>query len=225
MELPITAADGTERLISWNSTALFDRDGRVIGLSSIGKDITEIKKKQEDLRVLSTMDSVTGLKNRRCFDIHLDREWRRALRNSTPLAVIMLDIDHFKPYNDTYGHIKGDECLRLVARALCCAARRAGDIVARFGGEEFAVVLPLTNGSEAAEIAGRMRQSVEELDILHESSKVRSSVTISAGVASMVPTFEVSHAALLEQADRALYAAKKKGRNCVMGNGHYPHKE
>jgi len=170
-----------------------------------------------ELRRLSAQDSLTGISNRRHFDQTLAQEWRRALRARRPLALILFDIDYFKQYNDVYGHQAGDECLRTVAGNLARHARRPGDWVARFGGEEFGVVLSETDGLGAVHLAEQMRAAIEALAIPHAGSAVGRAVTISAGVASMVPDLASGDLGeLVQWADAALYEAKRQGRNRVV---------
>ncbi|HXF83114.1 MAG TPA: diguanylate cyclase [bacterium] len=171
------------------------------------------------LAELSTTDALTGVANRRQFDAVLDREWRQAVRYRLPLSLIMVDIDHFKEYNDTYGHQQGDECLRRVAEALEHCVNRAGDFVARYGGEEFAVILSHTTLPAAITVAQKLRASVEALRIPHRASTTAAHVTISVGVATSVPERESGPSDLLAAADRALYAAKSAGRNRVVAAG------
>jgi len=158
-------------------------------------------------------DALTGAPGRRYFDLLLQREWARAARYGEPLSVIMLDVDHFKGYNDTYGHPAGDECLRRVAESLLGGAQRAADVVARIGGEEFAAVLPRTPPAEALAVAERLRQGVEALDIRHEASRVAPHVTVSLGVTGGVPQRDGNAREFLRFADAALYRAKQGGRN------------
>jgi diguanylate cyclase (GGDEF)-like protein len=167
------------------------------------------------LQHISFLDGLTEIANRRRFDEFIDLEWRRAVRSSTPMSLIMIDIDFFKAYNDTYGHQSGDDCLKRVANALNTALNRPGDLAARYGGEEFSVVLAGTHPAGAAAVAEALRSRVEGLDIPHAGSRVSDRVTISLGVASMVPVRESSPADLISKADRALYAAKRAGRNRV----------
>jgi diguanylate cyclase (GGDEF)-like protein len=171
------------------------------------------------LEELSTTDGLTGVANRRSFDIALDREWRQATRYGLPLSVIMIDIDHFKGYNDRYGHQVGDDCLRTVALALARNVTRAGDLVARYGGEEFAVILAHMTQEQAMAVAERLRGAVEALQIPHQASPVAHHLTISLGVAAAMPSRETDPSALLADADRALYAAKEGGRNRVAAAG------
>ena len=169
----------------------------------------------EETQKRSLTDSLTGLANRRQFDAVLEREWSHALRDKKPLALIMLDIDSFKKYNDTYGHAMGDECLRQIARVLARAGRRSYDLAARYGGEEFALILPDTNLTHAKRHAEELRQQVEGLQIPHQSSESTHCVTVSLGVAVMIPSVDDDPRDLVLRADQALYDAKHKGKNCV----------
>ncbi|MFC6669371.1 diguanylate cyclase [Marinobacterium aestuariivivens] len=170
----------------------------------------------EKLYELSSIDGLTEIPNRRYFDELLADEWSRALRTETVLSLIICDIDYFKDFNDHYGHLLGDECLKAVAHELDMHARRAGDSVARFGGEEFAVLLPGTSLEDAMRLADQMREAVKALGISHRASKVSDLVTISMGVASLVPSMESNPRQLLKEADEALYLAKDQGRDRVV---------
>ncbi|HEX9671003.1 MAG TPA: diguanylate cyclase, partial [Thermoanaerobaculia bacterium] len=167
------------------------------------------------LQLLSALDGLTGIANRRRFEEVLDLEWRRASRAGLPLAIAMVDIDHFKRYNDAQGHQRGDDCLVRVAHALAGSLHRAGDFVARYGGEEFVVVLPGSDEEQAVAYAETLRRGIEALAIPHADSAPAGVVTVSAGVAAAVPEPGAPPAALVEAADRALYAAKRGGRNRV----------
>lgn len=169
------------------------------------------------LHQLSTTDALTAIANRRWFEQQLDHEWRRALRQQHPLALIMLDVDHFKDYNDCYGHQQGDQCLQNIAQAMASQCRRPGDVCARYGGEEFVVLLPVTDAAEAALVAENIRQAVADLALPHERSEHRI-CTVSAGVAAMLPSAQTHSDELLRHADRRLYRAKDQGRNCVIGD-------
>jgi two-component system chemotaxis family response regulator WspR len=181
------------------------------------RDLRDLKKelevKNRELERLSTTDSLMGIANRRSFEDFIDKEWRRATREEKHLSIILIDIDHFKAYNDNYGHQGGDECLRKVASRLSECLKRGGDKIARYGGEELVVVLPNTSGEGALTIAEELRAGVESLDLKHEYSNVADHVTISLGVASMLPTQGVPLSELVTMADEALYAAKDLGRN------------
>jgi diguanylate cyclase (GGDEF)-like protein len=169
----------------------------------------------ETLHRISTTDPLTGVANRRNFDEALVLEWRRAARSATPLSLIMLDIDAFKAYNDVYGHQAGDDCLRRVAESLQSHLHRAGDIVTRYGGEEFAVLVAGVERDRACDLAELLRASVEAMRIEHRASRNSDVVTISVGIATMIPDRDRDPNALLKAADEALYAAKAGGRNRV----------
>lgn len=175
----------------------------------------ELEEANRRLELLSTVDSLTDAANRRQFDHILDAEWRRCARTGLPLALLMLDIDHFKAFNDGYGHLTGDVCLKKVAGVVRRLVQRAGELVARYGGEEFAVLLPGNDAPHARELAESIRLEVELLAITHAYSKVAPVVTISAGVAAMIPIYGNTPGELVAAADRALYHAKQTGRNRV----------
>lgn len=167
----------------------------------------------ERLHRLSREDSLTGLANRRFFDEAFDREWRRCKRSQQPLTVMLVDVDRFKAYNDRYGHLQGDSCLQKLAAELHRYSRRAGDLVARFGGEEFALLYPETDELEAQQLASRLCRSVRSLAIPHADSPEMNEVTVSVGVATMIPNQRHSAGDLLEAADQALYLVKQGGRD------------
>lgn len=170
----------------------------------------------QELTRLSSIDGLTGVANRRQFDEVLSREWRRAARARRPMSMLMVDVDAFKQYNDLYGHQAGDDCLRVVAGALRDQLKRPSDFVARFGGEEFAVLLPETTEDGALLVAEGVCESVRALGVMHEGSSVAPMVTVSVGVATREPGGEErGYLELVAQADRALYAAKATGRNRV----------
>lgn len=171
-----------------------------------------LKRQADQLRRFALRDGLTGLFNRRYFDERLTTEWRRARRNGTPLSLVMIDVDCFKAYNDGYGHLAGDDCLRTVSEAISGAARRGGDVAARYGGEEFACILPETPASGAATLAERIVQKVRGLGLPHAGSPF-GLVTISAGVASKTPRSGGSEGQLLKLADEQLYRAKAGGRS------------
>ncbi len=184
------------------------------------RDMTERIGLEKKLSTLAFSDSLTGLLNRRAFDEALTREWKRAVRYGGQISLLMLDIDHFKRFNDRYGHQAGDDCLRTVAEAVSRAVR-ATDRVARYGGEEITVILPSTFSAGAIEAAGKVRSAVEALRLSHEGNPEGNGwVTVSVGVATtLVPrgeTVEGMPKALLEAADSAMYKAKNEGRNRVV---------
>ncbi|MFN2308888.1 MAG: diguanylate cyclase domain-containing protein [Gammaproteobacteria bacterium] len=168
-----------------------------------------------ELQRLSSLDGLTGIANRRQFDKALEQEWQRALRNCTELALIMVDIDYFKPFNDTYGHQAGDDCLKSVALALARVVHRPSDTVARYGGEEFGLILPETDLAGARRVAEKLCAAVIQLNIPHAASKVTDRVSLSIGVASRHARGSDSPDRLLAAADEALYRAKHTGRNRV----------
>ena len=180
--------------------------------SMVEERTRELEEANFKLELLSNTDGLTGIANRRSFDLVLEQEWYRAQRSGIPLSVIMLDVDHFKPFNDHYGHLAGDDCLRALARALLKEVRRSGELVARYGGEEFVVLMPDTGLDAALEIAHRIQESVRSLALPHELSEP-GIVTFSLGVASLVPSEQYVPDNLIRQADRALYRAKELGRN------------
>ncbi len=175
------------------------------------------------LQRMTIEDGLTGLANRRYFDTSLAKEWRRATRAGDPLSLLLIDVDHFKRYNDRHGHVDGDACLRAVAQALSRSCGRAADLAARYGGEEFAVLLPGTDEAAARQFAERLCQHVRELALPHGDSPVATHVTVSVGIATSWPqvlgrggmkeALDAAYAALVRAADEALYAAKAAGRN------------
>ncbi|MCG8910165.1 MULTISPECIES: PleD family two-component system response regulator [Pseudomonas] len=167
------------------------------------------------LQRLMNSDGLTGLSNRRHFDEYLEMEWRRCLREQTQLSILLVDVDHFKAYNDTFGHVQGDEALRQVAGALRASASRPSDLPARYGGEEFVMVLPNTSPGGARLLAEKLRRSVQELNIRHELPSPGSPLTVSVGVATLIPQAGQTCRQLIELADQALYNAKHGGRNQV----------
>jgi diguanylate cyclase (GGDEF)-like protein len=175
----------------------------------------ELKRYRDFLEDLSLVDGLTGIGNRRRFDEFLIREWRRSRRARTPLALVMLDVDYFKAFNDKYGHAAGDECLREVAATIAMVVRRPGDLCARYGGEEFAAILPHTDLAGARTLGERIRAAVTGLEIPHARSAVAPVVTVSIGVAAGDIAGNEEPEALLRAADRRLYEAKIAGRNRV----------
>ncbi len=175
--------------------------------------------KIQEARQLAGVDGLTQIANRRRFDEHLKDQWQRMAEQQLPLALILADIDYFKQYNDTYGHLLGDTCLKHVAQALQGTVSHRADLVARYGGEEFAVILPATDLAGAIAIATRMQAQVEYLQLPHASSSVSHYVTLSMGIATVTPSLNQSPQTLLAVADRLLYTAKQSGRDQIAHEG------
>ena len=175
--------------------------------------LLRLKRTTELLEQFSRMDSLTEIPNRREFNRVLEKEWLRAKRSNTSLSLILLDVDYFKKYNDFYGHIEGDQCLKDVAQVLEQNIRRAHDTVARYGGEEFVVILPETDEKGASEVANQIIHGLTAKNIPHEKSDVANRITASLGISSLIPTSPLNPKNLLDAADVALYAAKNGGRN------------
>lgn len=203
----------TRLYLTIDAGPIYDDAGQLVAVVETLRDITVQKQAQDELQHLATHDALTGVANRRGFDETLDIEWRRASRDSRTLSLLMIDVDYFKRYNDTYGHQAGDECLRRVATAMCCAVKRAGDAVARYGGEEFAVLLPSTGSNSALVVAERLCAAVSALRLPHTQSEIADHVTVSIGVACGHVDNDGKPAGLVAAADAALYRAKLAGRN------------
>ena len=172
-----------------------------------------LKRYAECLARLSFIDGLTGIANRRYLDERLQQEWRRALREDQLISLLLIDIDFFKKYNDFYGHLAGDDSLRQVASAIAQSAARGCDLAARYGGEEFTVLLPGENSDGAIAVAQKIMQAISELKIVHAVSEVSPLLTVSIGIATILPCKDMTADALLKMADRALYKAKASGRN------------
>jgi diguanylate cyclase (GGDEF)-like protein/PAS domain S-box-containing protein len=196
-------------------------DGEIDGVVAISRDVTEQKRLEGKLEALAVEDGLTGLANRRRFDQCLLEEWTRAYRDRSSLGLLMIDLDHFKAFNDAYGHPAGDACLRSVARILTAEARRPGDLAARYGGEEFAMLLPNTDAAGCTRIGERIRHAIRGVNIAHASNPPSGLVTASIGGAVCRPGFERSAdpALLVDAADRALYLAKDGGRDRLVMPG------
>ncbi len=175
----------------------------------------EVRKANEILRRASSIDGLTGLANRHSFEEFMEREWRRAIRDQKPFSLIMADIDHFKAYNDNYGHQGGDDCLKKVACVIAEEVKRPADLAARYGGEEFMIVLPDTDLNGALEMAEKLRKNVEAQAVPHAYSPTAPVVTISVGVATLTPVRGMNSSDLVKLVDTALYSAKHAGRNIV----------
>ena len=229
VEHRVIRQDGSILWILGRGLTVRRSNGEVAGLLGIAIDITGLKRTQEALwrakqeaealtrrlRDLSATDGLTGIANRRRLDEHLDIEWRRAARIGQPIAIVIADIDHFKAFNDLYGHLAGDDCLRRIAAALTAAGRRATDLAGRYGGEEFLLVMSATDEDEAFARAEHLRQAVADLAIPHAGSPGGEFVSISCGVAVSRPTAGADEEELIAAADLALYEAKAQGRDRV----------
>jgi diguanylate cyclase (GGDEF)-like protein len=181
------------------------------------KDVaSQLEAANKTLKLISSVDGLTGIPNRRTFDTFIQNEWARAKRNNSSVGVIMIDIDFFKNYNDNYGHQKGDDVLKMVAKTMATNVNRPSDLVARYGGEEFIVILGYAENQDALIVAERVRESVEALKIPHKLSSTFPYITVSLGVATAKPHPDEGPEAIINRADQALYRAKGEGRNRVI---------
>ena len=221
IELEITKGKRTHFLLT--GTPLYGLTNEIIGIVVQFKDITKrknyekaIEKANIKLKKLSTIDGLTQLANRRVFDETLQKEWQRMRRSQQPLSVILSDIDFFKRYNDTYGHQKGDDCLKTVAESIKNCVLRPADLAARYGGEEFVIILPDTPSKGAFHVAETIRDAVLSMKMEHAGSEVNDFVSLSLGVATLIPPKDGGKAEeLVKIADEALYVSKNAGRNMV----------
>lgn len=172
--------------------------------------------KLSEMNKIASIDGLTQIPNRRRFDEHLEHQWKQMIRERSPICLILFDIDHFKQFNDTYGHLAGDDCLKQVAQMLEGCVQRPSDLIARYGGEEFAAILPQTTIAGAIEVAQRVQTEIANLKILHEKSSVSDYLTLSIGIASSIPTLTQSSSKLLDEADQYLYLAKQQGRDRII---------
>ena len=203
----------------------FDKKGRPDGFYGFSMDITHtirmekrLKEANDKLQKIASLDGLTRIANRRKFDEYLACEWQRAYREQQPIALILCDIDYFKPYNDNYGHQAGDDTLQQVARVLKKQCRRPADLMARYGGEEFVAVLPDTDQNGAMKVGENLRKAIQSLNIPHAHSQTAPFVTISAGISCAVPDHTTSPETMIKMADAALYQAKETGRNRICSN-------
>jgi len=201
--------------IRYHSQAYINQKQRDEAFKALRESQQRLAETNKILQKLSAQDGLTGIANRRQFDRLLEKEWKRAIRHASSISLIMVDIDFFKLFNDTYGHQGGDDCLRQVASILEDSVYRETDMVARYGGEEFVILLPETGKQGALRVAETVRSQVEARRIPHEKSSVADFLTVSVGVATTVPERDSEPAALVEAADQALYEAKNQGRNQV----------
>ena len=188
-------------------------------LERLENDTHKREQLEEELLQISLTDALTGIANRRVFDELMEKEWRRCMRSGSPLSLALIDIDYFKLFNDNYGHQAGDDCIRNVANALVTSVRRASDFLARYGGDEFIIIMPETDINGARYVGENIRKTVEALKTSHQYSKISQFVTISVGVSSVVPNKNISTKDLIKKTDEALYKAKKLGCNqtCIVG--------
>ncbi len=205
--------------IRYHSQAYINQKQRDEAFKALRKSQQRLAQANKILQRLSSLDGLTGIANRRRFDQLLKKEWLRAIRHSSSISIIMLDIDFFKLFNDTYGHQGGDDCLKQVAETLENSIHRETDMVARYGGEEFVAILPETGVHGALEVAKNMCSKIEDQHIPHKNSKVADHLTISVGVATAIPERGSQPETLIAAADKALYEAKNNGRNQVRSAG------
>lgn len=210
---------GNQLYLTIDAGPIHDEDGNLIAVVETLRDMTDQKRAEATLKTLATSDGLTGLSNRRSFDQTLSMEWSRAQRTRKPMSLLLVDVDHFKLYNDLHGHQRGDECLRVVASLLGRTTRPA-DLCARYGGEEFALILPETDHEVACRIAERLRDGLARLKLEHGAAGAGPHVTLSIGVATQVHDEYLGCDWLIKQADQALYAAKHSGRDCFVSADH-----
>jgi diguanylate cyclase (GGDEF)-like protein len=209
---------GTQLYLAIDAGPIYDEHGNLLAVVETLRDMTSLKVAQTALEKMAIHDGLTGIVNRRGFDDKLSIEWSRSAREQKTFALLMIDVDHFKRYNDRYGHQAGDECLKQVASVIEQEARRPSDTAARYGGEEFAVILPLINELGALTVANRIMERIAQLKIPHIDNDGFGVITVSIGISSVMPDVkgEISKDDLIRTADRALYQAKEAGRNCAM---------
>jgi diguanylate cyclase (GGDEF)-like protein len=185
----------------------------------VSKRTAALEKANKELHRMVLLDGLTQVANRRCFDEYLQQQWTLLTRLQQPLSLILADVDEFKRYNDRYGHLAGDDCLKQIAQSIRLALKRPTDLVARYGGEEFAIVLPLTDINGVSQVAETITEVIAQIKIPHVTSPTSDRVTLSLGISSMVPQVGLSLETLIATADNALYQAKQEGRNryCIYG--------
>ena len=204
--------------IRYHSQAYINQLEKDAAFRALEKSRLKLAEANRILQKLSSLDSLTGISNRRIFDETLKKEWSRSLRNEKSLGLVMLDIDFFKLYNDHYGHQSGDDCLKKVAKCLASTIHRDTDFLARYGGEEFSVILPDTDLNGAVKVAEKMRLAIKNLRIEHAKSNISDVVSISLGVSAVLPSKTTVPEVLLATADQALYKAKEEGRDRVQSS-------
>ena len=198
----------------YNQKILLEEQSKLLELRV--QELTELRANNNRLEDISIKDSLTGISNRRHFDQYIETSFKSCMRLGKPLSLIMIDIDHFKLYNDNYGHQKGDDCIARVAKTMASTVKRPMDLVARYGGEEFVVVLNETDKDGAMKVAEKIKNNINELYLPHEYSYIATHITLSLGVATIIPNHSYSIKEFINRADKALYKAKKRGRNTVV---------
>ncbi len=221
-EVKLKSKDNKNHWFLVSASAILNDDGEFEGSFAMLTDITKrkevellLEESNRKLTELSNTDSITGIANRRCFDTTLEHEYNRLSRSKLQLSVIMFDIDHFKEYNDYYGHVMGDECLRQIGAVLSSCISRSVDLAARYGGDEFACILPDTDLKDALKIAEKIRKSINSLKIEHKKSIVANYLTISMGVLTVNYSSVKSITEIIDSVDKLLYKAKDAGRNRI----------
>lgn len=204
---------GAQLYLAIDAGPIYDAQGKLLAVVETLRDMTSLKRAQQELELLASHDGLTGIVNRRGFDAKMSLEWRKAEADRQPLSLLLVDVDHFKRFNDTYGHPAGDECLKSIATALSQAMHRPADLVARYGGEEFAFVLPATNKNGASLVAQRVLESIASIALPHSGNDGMGIVSVSIGGATVVPSDKMNLSHLIDRADRSLYEAKHSGRN------------
>lgn len=204
-----------ELYLAIDAGSIFNESGELIAVVETLRDITEQKLAQKALKELAHKDGLTGLSNRRAFNDRLEVDWSLAERSQSPIGLLFIDIDHFKPFNDIYGHQAGDDCLKIVANCIAEQSQRPSDFSARYGGEEFVVILPNCDLAGTIHLGEQICQAVFQLNYPHSGSSTEKCVTISIGASSLVPAKGQLLNSFIESADKALYRAKESGRNRV----------
>ncbi len=225
VEYRVNDANGRLRWFTETGQAVFSAEGEPVWLDGVITDDSDrkfaeeaLQRANQELARLATVDGLTQIANRRRFDEYLKIEWQRLRRAQQEMALVLCDIDCFKLFNDNYGHLEGDKCLQAVSKAIQSAVKRPADLAARYGGEEFVILLPNTSSDGAGQLAEDIRTKVQNLNIPHSYSNVAPCVTLSLGIASVVPNSWLPPEKLIVAADEALYEAKDKGRNRVVVN-------
>jgi len=205
--------------IRYHSKSYLNQVQRDQAYQALRRSQQQLQEKNLELLRLSNQDGLTGLSNRRFFDEYIDAQWKLAIRDQSPISLLMIDVDDFKPYNDTYGHLAGDDALKMVAGVMRRRFLRPTDLTARFGGEEFAVIMPATPFLPIQSLGEDLRCSVEGLAIAHRGSTVGECLTVSVGGTSMIPQSTDTYLSWIDRADKALYEAKVLGKNRVVMHG------